>query len=261
MAVSASSESACFSPAVLIPVFNHENAITSTLEDVLRHGLPVLLVDDGSQSSCRECLEKLVEEHADTTSLIRLEQNGGKGAAVKAGFQWLHKQGYSHAIQIDADGQHNLEDLPYFIETARLQPNTLISGFPEYDDSIPKARLYGRYLTHVWVWINTLSFEIKDAMCGFRVYPLQEVNQLLTLHSCGNRMDFDPEVIVRWKWEGGSIINRATKVSYPIDGVSHFHVWLDNALISKMHTRLFFGMLYRLPKLLARKAGWGTSRA
>lgn len=259
MVVSASSNTRSFSPAILIPVYNHEEAIGSTLADVLRYDIPVLLVDDGSEIKCRNCLVDLAEQNSSTTSLLRLNQNGGKGAAVKAGFRWLNEQGYSHAIQIDADGQHNLEDLPAFLASAQAHPQSLVSGFPEYDDSIPKARLYGRYLTHIWVWINTLSFDIKDAMCGFRVYPLAAINQLLELHPCGNRMDFDPEVIVRWKWQNWPLINRATQVNYPVDGVSHFNVWLDNVLISKMHTRLFFGMLLRLPKLLAHKFGWRSS--
>ncbi len=256
MVASVSSNSGSFSAVVLIPVYNHEDAIGSTLADVLRFDVPVLLVDDGSDVKCQRCLLDLVEQHGSAISLLRLDKNGGKGAAVKAGFHWLNEKGYSHAIQIDADGQHNLDDLPVFLASAKTHPESLVSGFPEYNESIPKARLYGRYLTHVWVWINTLSFEIKDAMCGFRVYPLAAVNQLLELHPCGNRMDFDPEVIVRWKWQNWPIVNRSTQVNYPVDGVSHFNVWRDNVLISKMHTRLFFGMLLRLPKLLAYKCGW-----
>ena len=132
-------------------------------------------------------------------------------------------------------------------------PDAVISGCPVYDQSVPKGRLYGRYLTHVWVWINTLSLQIRDSMCGFRVYPLAATLALLNRAQIGRRMDFDVEILVRLHWQGVPIRNRPTRVIYPEDGVSHFQLWRDNARISKMHARLFFGMLLRMPQLLWRK--------
>jgi glycosyltransferase involved in cell wall biosynthesis len=242
-----------FRPAVLIPVFDHELAIGSTLDEVLNHDYPVMMVDDGSGDSCRDILVELCARYPERVRLIRLEKNGGKGAAVKAGFNALLAEGFSHAVQIDADGQHDIADLPLFLETAAENSQALVTGYPVFDADIPRARFYGRYLTHVWVWINTLSFAIRDTMCGFRVYPLAAVVEMLKQETCGNRMDFDPEVIVRWYWRGGKVINLPTRVGYPIDGVSHFDVCKDNLLISLMHARLFFGMLYRLPGILWRR--------
>ncbi|WP_290702688.1 glycosyltransferase family 2 protein [Amphritea sp.] len=252
MAGSAFAESD-FKPAVVIPVYNHEEAIGVTLVDVLSYGYPVLLVDDGSSSECRDLLVQLSEQHADWVNLIRLEQNAGKGAAVKAGLRQLFQEGYSHAVQVDADGQHDLQDLPLFMATAKDAPEALVIGYPRYDKSVPAHRYYARYLTHVWVWINTLSLAIKDTMCGFRVYPLAKTVEMLEQESCGDRMDYDTEVIVRWAWRGFSVRNLPTRVIYPIDGVSHFNVVKDNILISRMHARLFFGMLLRLPGILRNK--------
>jgi hypothetical protein len=113
--------------------------------------------------------------------------------------------------------------------------------------------LYGRYLTHVWVWINTLSLDITDSMCGFRVYPVARSNQLIAAEPMGDRMDFDTEFMVRWHWHHWGIKQISTRVIYPEQGVSHFRVWRDNKLISWMHTRLFFGMLWRLPRILRNK--------
>jgi len=238
--------------SILIPVYDHEEAIGYTLEQVLQHDCPVLLVDDGSSDSCRHRLLALSNENAARVSLLRLEVNGGKGAAVKAGLRALMAQGFSHAIQLDADGQHEISDLPRFLEASRADPDSLVSGVPQYEN-VPLLRYYFRYLTHVWVWINTLSFEIRDTMCGFRVYPLAAVTAMLAEEPCGDRMEFDPEVMVRWSWRGGRVVNLPIRVHYPIDGVSHFNVWKDNLLISWMHTRLFFGMLYRLPAILWRR--------
>jgi hypothetical protein len=118
---------------------------------------------------------------------------------------------------------------------------------------VPKARLYGRLLTHVWVWINTLSLAIKDSMCGFRVYPLADVVDVIDHARLGRRMDFDPEIAVRLVWRGLKVVNLPTPVSYPRDGVSHFDTLWDNVRISGMHARLFFGMLLRAPLLLWRR--------
>ena len=242
-----------FRPAVVIPVYNHAGAIGITLDRVLQYDCHVLLVDDGSEQACHDELVALSKKYPERVALLVLAQNGGKGYAVKAGLRALFADGYSHAIQIDADGQHDISDLPDFIAAARNNPESLVTGYPQFDESVPRLRYYSRYLTHIWVWINTLSFDIRDSMCGFRVYPLAAVVQLLEQEKCGERMDFDPEVIVRWSWRGGHVLNMPTQVYYPIDGVSHFDLWHDNVLITLMHTRLFFGMVRRLPKLLWRK--------
>lgn len=236
--------------AVVIPVFDHEHAIEAVVNQVRQYGLPIVLVDDGSKPSCAAVLDALAKTPG--VSLVRRPQNGGKGAAVISGLEQARHLGFSHAVQIDADGQHTLSDLPRFLEYARANPQALITGSPRYDASVPKSRLYGRYLTHIWVWINTLSFAIQDSMCGFRVYPLERTLKAL-VPSIGKRMDFDPEIAVRLVWDGTKVINVPTLVRYPTDGVSHFDVWWDNVRISGMHTRLFFGMLLRLPSLLWQK--------
>lgn len=237
----------------VIPVYNHGAAIGAVVRSVLNHGLPCLLVDDGSDAECAQVLTELASVHSEHVSLTRLPVNQGKGGAMMAGLRVALQQGYSHALQIDADGQHNTNDIPAFLDSSRLHPDRVICGCPVYDDSVPKGRLYGRYLTHVWVWINTLSFAIQDSMCGFRVYPLASTVALIDTTSIGRRMDFDVEILVRLYWRGMGIVNQPTRVSYPSDGVSHFRVWLDNVLISRMHAKLFLGMLLRLPSLIWRK--------
>lgn len=245
-----------FKPCIVVPVYNHEHAIGAVLAGLLRHGVPCMLVDDGSSAVCAAVLDALAGEHAGNVVLVRLPHNQGKGAAVLAGFRRAAELGYTHVLQIDADGQHETGDVPKFLARAAAHPDAIICGHPVYDESVPKARLYGRYATHIWVWINTLSLDIKDSMCGFRVYPVAPVNALAARRSIGVRMNFDTDILVRLFWDGLQVINLPTRVSYPSDGVSHFRVWRDNVLISWMHTVLFFGMLPRIPRLLARK--WQT---
>ena len=242
---------AVFKPLVVIPVYNHEQAITAMVDGVRAHGLPCLLVDDGSRDSCAAVLRQLAQREG--VQLLRLEVNQGKGGAMLAGFRHAARQGVSHVLQIDADGQHATADIPRFLAAAKAAPQSVINGTPVYDASVPKGRLYGRYLTHVWVWINTLSGDIRDSMCGFRVYPLAQVIALIDAEPIGLRMEFDPEILVRLHWRGVPILSVETPVRYPTDGVSHFDIWRDNLRISKMHARLFFGMLWRAPRLLWRK--------
>lgn len=242
-----------YSALAVIPVYNHGAAITATLAGVLAQGLPCLLVDDGSEPGCAQVLAGLAATHPDTVSLLRLPDNQGKGAAVIAGLREAQRRGYSHGLQIDADGQHATADIGAFLAQSRRDPAAVVTGQPIFDASVPKARLYGRYATHVWVWINTLSLDIRDAMCGFRVYPLAPTLRLFDDVAIGRRMDFDVEVLVRLYWRGLRVVNLPTRVTYPADGVSHFDVLRDNLRISWMHTRLFFGMLPRAPMLLWRK--------
>jgi len=241
-----------FHPCVVIPVYNHEHAIGKVVEHVLEHGLPCILVDDGCSPSCAAVLDALVAEYPTQLVLERHAVNQGKGGAVLTGFARARRDGYSHVLQVDADGQHSVGDIPCFLDAARAAPQAVIAGCPVYDESVPKLRLYARYLTHVWVWINTLSLAIRDSMCGFRVYPVVPVVALAARRRLGLRMNFDIEILVRLYWDGVGIVNLPTRVGYPEDGVSHFKAWTDNVLITRLHVALFFGMLPRVPRLLVR---------
>ncbi|MUK49626.1 glycosyltransferase family 2 protein [Aliivibrio fischeri] len=241
-----------FRPCFLIPCYNHGKTIPAVVESLMSYGYPMIIVDDGSENETKRILEE-VTQHNESITLITLAENQGKGGAVIAGIEKAYQQSYSHAIQIDADGQHDLEALPKLIAESQEHPTALISGQPIYDESVPKSRLYGRYATHIWVWIETLSFAIKDSMCGFRSYPIGPTINVLERAVLGRRMDFDTEIMVRMYWNETAIRFINTHVIYPEDGISHFDALWDNVKISWMHTKLFFGMLPRIPSLLKRK--------
>jgi len=210
------------------------------------------MVNDASNALATELFRELAKKHQLLT-VLEHQVNQGKGGAVQTGLHAAFKQGYSHALQVDADGQHNIDDVEKLIAESRRFPDALISGKPIYDESIPKSRYYARNITHFWVWIETLSFKIKDTMCGYRVYPLLATVGLLQQQKLGKRMDFDIEVMVRLFWKNIEFRFIDTAVEYPEHGVSHFRALEDNVLISWMHTRLFFGMLPRIPQLIFRK--------
>lgn len=236
----------------VIPVYNHELAVPAVAAALRSHGLPVVLVDDGSSEACRLALEKLARETGDR--LVRLPVNGGKGAAVIAGLREALAQGFTHALQVDADGQHDLRDVPRFLEAARREPEAVICGRPVFDASIPKARFLFRYITHALVWLQTLSFSaVRDSMCGFRLYPVLTVLEVVDRDGVGRRMDFDVELLVKLVWRGRVLRWLDTRVSYPTDGISHFRMLYDNLRLAGMHVRLVLGMLWRAPLIIWRR--------
>ena len=238
-------------PCALIPVYNHEAAVPAVVRSLLNSGLPCLLVDDGSSPACAAVLDALGQRPK--VFVLRLSVNQGKGGAVMHGLREAARLGYSHALQVDADGQHDLQDAARFIACSKAHPEALVCGYPLYDASVPKGRLYARYLTHVMVWINTLSLQIRDSMCGYRVYPLPPTLALIDSANIGQRMDFDSDILVRLAWRNQPMRWLPTQVHYPADGLSHFRLFRDNVRISAMHTRLFFGMLVRAPMILWRR--------
>lgn len=241
-----------FRPCIVIPIYNHKDTIGATVDALACHGLPIYLVDDGSDAPTQKVLAALGARQP-LIRLQRLEVNQGKGAAVMHGLRLARDAGFSHALQIDADGQHDVADVPRFLSAGRAQPEAMVCGQPVYDDSVPRSRLYGRYVTHFWVWLETLSFRIKDSMCGYRLYPLAAAMKVIDVARLPTRMDFDIEIMVRLAWLGLDVVNLPTRVVYPEGGISHFDVLRDNLRISRMHSKLFCGTLLRLPLLLWRR--------
>lgn len=240
-----------FHPCILIPIYDNEKTIRGVVESLAYLNLPCLIVDDGSSEPTRQVLREIQAEFS-WVEVRRRPQNGGKGAAMAQGFRAAFELGYTHAVQLDADGQHDALDVPRFLDAARRSPGALILGRPIFDESAPAARKYGRWVTHFWVWIETLSTDIKDALYGFRCYPLAPVRQLYRQVEIGHRMVFDTEIAVRLHWNGVPMVNVDTRVAYPPDGVTHFDYIRDNLRIIRLHTMLTLGMLLRFPTLALR---------
>lgn len=231
-------------PCAVIPVYNHHLQLGAVVAALRHHELPVILVNDGSDAAAGEVLDALARQ--DGVECLHFSRNQGKGAAVLAGIAHAESRGFSHALQVDADGQHDLADVPRLLALAARHPDCLISGCPQYDDSVPAVRFYGRYLTHALVWLETLSLQLKDSMCGYRVYPVAPSMELSRRVRIGRRMDFDTDIMVRLYWAGIDSRFVPTRVRYPEDGSSHFRMLRDNARMVWLHTRLVTGMLLRL---------------
>jgi glycosyltransferase involved in cell wall biosynthesis len=240
-------------PCILIPHYDHAKQFERILPQLRDTGLPLVVVDDHSPEPEWRHLADLLTRMAPDAHLVRHAANRGKGGAVKTGLATALDLGYSHAVQIDADGQHDLDAAGRLLDRATERPEALICGLPQFDESIPAGRYYARFLTLGLTWVESLGREIQDAMCGFRVYPLHRIVPIIRRHRLGERMDFDPEILVRAVWTGIELVYVPVRVVYPDEGRSHFMYLRDNLRITWMHVRLVAGMLLRSPMLIRRR--------
>ncbi len=224
----------------IVPTYENAETIGSVVFGLLGHaqaGLEsIFVVDDGSAAAARAVCEEVARQAK--VELVRRRRNGGKGAAVKTGLAAARAAGFSHAFQIDADGQHDLDAIPDFLAVARRERQAAVFGYPVYDASVSALRRSARGLTRFWVDRETGTGTIRDAMVGFRIYPIEPT---LALAARGNRMDFDVEIAVLLAWAGVPIVNRPVAVRYlrPEEGGrSHFQPLRDNLRLAWLHSRL-----------------------
>jgi len=236
---------------VLIPVYRHGKTACSIVQRIAVMGLPVILVDDGNDAETKALLADCAAVTPGVT-LVRLEKNSGKGGAFTQGIAQAAAMGLTHVLQIDADGQHDDARVSFFLAESAQHPAHIICGLPAFDESAPRSRVIGRKISRFWAAIVTLSLQLKDTHCGFRVYPVEETLRITKNPFLDKRMGFDTEILVRLYWKGVYPLFYPVKVHYPLDGVSNFRVVRDNIRISWVFTRLCAGMLLRLPFLLLR---------
>jgi len=240
-------------PCLLIPNFDHGAEIVGVIDSLEFVGLPCLIVDDGSGPETRAILDELARSRT-WVDVHRRPHNGGRGAALKTGYRIARERGFTNALQLDADGQHDAADAPRFLAEMEREPEALVLGAPQFDETAPKSRLYGRQLSRGMVWLITLSFDVTDPLCGFRGIPLAATVDLIDSVATGDHMEFDPQLVIRLHWAGVPVRNVPTRVVYRSGGLSHFDGLRDNTRLTAMYTRSLVGLLPRLPKILA--GGW-----
>lgn len=241
-----------FAPCAIVPSHNH-HAVTGEVVRRLREaGLPVFLIDDGSDEPARSALAAL-HDPACSVWVHRLAKNQGKGGAVIKGFELALAARFTHAAQVDADGQHDLDALAMLLALGDAHPQAVIVGSPIFDGSMPLGRRIGRWVTYFWVAIETLTPRVIDALCGFRLYPLAPVAALLRDEPVRRGMDFDIDILVRLIWRGVEPINVPVRVIYPDGNTSNFRLLRDNWRISCSHTVLVLSMPGRLRQILLHR--------
>src|SRR5471030_2764864 len=240
---------------VLIPSYNPGPKVLSTVRAALEQWAPVWVVIDGSTDHSEHRLLELAAAEPHLRVWV-LPKNRGKGAAVLFGMREARALGFTHVLSMDSDGQHPAECIAPFMQSSLESPAAMILGKPIFDDSAPSFRVKGRKISNWWANLETLWSGIGDSLFGFRVYPIDPLINVMRRQRWMRRFDFDVEAVVRLCWRGVRPINLAAPVRYfkPEEGgVSHFNYWRDNALLTWMHFRLFWGFILRLPLLAARR--------
>jgi glycosyltransferase involved in cell wall biosynthesis len=240
---------------ILIPSYNTGGKVLQTVWDARQIWQPVWVVVDGSTDGTLEALQALARDDP-AIRVVALPRNRGKGAAILHGLRVAEAEGYTHAMTMDADGQHPTDKIREFMAASEANPDALILGQPLFDASAPRVRVHGRKLSNWCTDLETLGAGIGDSLFGFRVYPVAPLREIMERQPWMRGFDFDAEAAVRLCWRGARPIRLPAPVRYfrPEEGgVSHFNYLRDNALLTWMHIRLILESLLRWPFLLARK--------
>lgn len=240
---------------MLIPSYNPGSRALDTVRAARAQWDPVWVIVDGSTDGSAERLRAMARTDPGLRVMVR-ERNGGKGAALLDGLSAARREGFSHALTMDADGQHPADCIRAFMSASAAAPQAMILGDPVFDASAPRIRLRGRRIANWCTNIETLWAGVHDTLFGFRVYPIVPLIEVMQRSRWMRRFDFDPEAVVRLAWRGVPVVNLPAPVQYftvEQGGVSHFNYWRDNVLLTSMYLRLLAGFMIRLPLLLTRR--------
>ncbi len=240
---------------VLIPSYNTGPIVLETVREARLAWEPVWVVVDGSTDGTAELLCQEAGRDAGLRVLV-LPANGGKGAAILHGMRHAQAAGFTHALTMDADGQHPASRIPAFMAASMAQPGAMVLGVPVFATGAPGLRVKGRRISNWWANLETGWAGIGDSLFGFRVYPIAALRAVMEGSRWMRRFDFDPEAAVRLVWRGVPPVNLPAPVRYlsaAEGGVSHFKYVRDNALLTWMHTRLMLAAIARLPGVIARR--------
>ena len=226
-------------PAIIIPVYNHEQRIAKVIRQALELGLPLIVVDDGSTDRTPDLIGNIKG-----ITVIRHPKNQGKGTALLTGFAAAVKQGCDRAITIDGDGQHRPKDSQSLLAAVADGKRVIVVGKREgmVGKNVPWTSRFGRGFSNFWVWAAGGPL-ISDSQSGFRLYPLPEA---LHLEVEARRYQFEVEILVKARRRGIETIEAPIQVVYQARGerVSHFQPWLDFRRNSATFSRLIWERIF-----------------
>lgn len=216
---------------VIIPAFNEENNIKTVLSKILARGLDVLVIDDGSKDRTPGILKSM------GISVITHDKNRGKGISLREGFGYSVQKGYSAVITMDADGQHNPEEVDAFINAYRRNPGSIVLGNRmAKPDCMPALRiLTNRFMSGL---ISVLTgTDIPDSQCGYRLIP---VPVLKKIDFVSKNYDIETELLIRAGIMKISMVNVPVSSIYNRDQQSYINPFVDTLRFVRIVFRAFF---------------------
>lgn len=152
--------------AVLIAAFNEAKNLPGVLEPCRKLGYEIFVVDDGSNDDTAKVAR------AFGANVLRHRINLGQGSALITGFRAALAGKADVIVCIDADGQHDPEEVPLFLEQLEKSGDDIVVGSRVIGENHPNAALFRRvFLPYVTRLINVITgYKMTDAMCGFRAF-------------------------------------------------------------------------------------------
>jgi glycosyltransferase involved in cell wall biosynthesis len=217
----------------IVPALNCSESIGDVISKARAYLPMVLTIDDGSTDETAS-----VASNAGAT-VFRHDVNQGKGMALRSGFRIALQKGYNHAVTLDGDGQHDPSDVPALLEAGERFPGAVILGARDMENSnVPIASRVGNWVANFFVNLSARQ-RLPDTQCGFRLYPLESIDQLPLQ---GRGYELESEVIVRASRR--QIRFHAVPISthYPPGQkrTTHFHLFRDTLQIFWCVLRSFF---------------------
>jgi glycosyltransferase involved in cell wall biosynthesis len=210
--------------AALIPAYQAAATVSEVVRGTRAVVPDVVVVDDGSNDSTGE------SARAAGATVLRLQANAGKGAALGRGFAHLHAAGFTHAVTLDADGQHYPDEIPRLLTALEPDPRAIVVGVRQKDgQEIAALARFGNWVADE-LMTHIAGQTLPDTQSGFRVYPLETT---LALAAIGSRYDFETEILLRAARRGIPLVGVPVRVFYPPihERVSHFDPLWDTLRI------------------------------
>jgi glycosyltransferase involved in cell wall biosynthesis len=232
---------------VLLPTYNNQRTLRDVLSRVAALGLPMIVINDGCTDSTPALLADWLAERPSVKLDLRVHPaNRGKAAALQTGFRAAGETGYTHALTLDTDGQHDPAEIPALLAESQQNPRALVLGYRDdtHPDYPAKSRI-GRRISNFFIRLES-GLRVRDSQCGMRVYPLP----LVQAAPCrAGHFGYEAEIITRAAWSGCPVIETPIVTRYlPLEQrVSHFRPWLDTIRGIAMHVRLVLRAMIPLP--------------
>jgi glycosyltransferase involved in cell wall biosynthesis len=232
---------------VVAPTYNNGQTVVDVVGRIAALHLPTILVNDGctDDTTCR--LEEHFAGKSESIEVLVHASNRGKAAALRTGFDRAIARGFTHAITIDTDGQHDPEDIPRLIEASRSDPDALVLGVrAEEIVGYPRRSLVGRRFSNLGIRLAS-GQHVHDSQSGFRIYPLGLIK---AVPCTAGRFGFETEIITRAAWAGSPIRQVPITSRYlpPEQRVSHYRPWRDSLRCGWVQVKLMSRTLVPWPQ-------------
>ena len=238
----------------VIPAYNARETIAAVVKGAFRHLDAVIVADDGSTDGTA------AEAREAGADVIVLGENRGKGNVLRLLFGEARKRGFSAVVAIDADGQHDTDDIPSFLQVHRDHPEAVITGSRMWQlGQIPRHRHNSMLVARFFVSLAANQF-IEDTQCGFRLYPLSVIESVSLLKEM---YVTETEILIKAGDSGRGVRVLPIRAHYPPGQTTHFRSVPDVAAISVYvisYLMVKWGIESLKPGVINTYRGPGTGR-